>query len=269
MTTSLPDINSLEPLGSELENAKRLAAYAAVDENLDCKNHRVIGIGSGSTVVYVAERLGQYLKDPRYHDSVERFTCIPTGFQSNQLILDNGLQLGSIERTPVIDIAFDGADEIDSELSCIKGGGACLFREKLVSTSSKKFIVVADHRKWSPKALGIQWRRGVPLEVVPAAYIRVKTDLENKLKAQKVVLRQGGQAKAGPVVTDNNNFIIDADFGEIHDPKKLHQDLKMLLGVVETGLFIDNAEIAYVGNADGSVSIHNKFGKHKTINKAH
>ncbi|CCH58990.1 hypothetical protein TBLA_0B01470 [Henningerozyma blattae CBS 6284] len=252
---ALPDVKDLKPLDSEAETAKRLAAYRAVDKNIDFENHRIIGIGSGSTVVYVAERLGQYLLDPKYKPFVEKFICIPTGFQSIQLILDNGLQLGSIERNPVIDIAFDGADEVDTNLQLIKGGGACLFQEKLVSTSSKKFIIVADYRKWSPTSLGVKWTRGVPLEVVPSAYVRVKSDLINKLNCKKVVLRQGGSAKAGPVVTDNNNFILDADFGPIKDPKSLHVQLKLLLGIVETGLFIDNADIAYIGNSDGTVLI--------------
>ncbi|EDO16938.1 hypothetical protein Kpol_1020p47 [Vanderwaltozyma polyspora DSM 70294] len=256
--SSVPDIKTLPKLSNPLEDAKRLAAYRAVDENVDFQNERVIGIGSGSTVVYVAERLGQYLKDPKYTKYVSQFVCIPTGFQSRALILDNGLQLDSIDHHPIIDIAFDGADEVDVNLQLIKGGGACLFQEKLVSTSAKRFIVVADHRKQSPQYLGKNWRQGVPIEVVPSAYVRVQHDLLNKLHAQTAVVRQGGSAKAGPVVTDNNNFIIDADFGEIKDPKSLYVSIEMLIGVVEVGLFIDNAEKVYFGNADGSVNVLDK-----------
>lgn len=126
--SAIPDINSLAKLANPLEDAKRTAAYRAVDENLDVNAHKIIGIGSGSTVVYVAERLGQYRKDPSFSQQVSQFVCIPTGFQSRQLILDNGLQLGSIEQHPSIDIAFDGADEVDHNLQLIKGGGACLFQ---------------------------------------------------------------------------------------------------------------------------------------------
>ncbi|CCF60255.1 hypothetical protein KAFR_0J01910 [Kazachstania africana CBS 2517] len=251
------NVKDLPQLSSKLEEAKRTAAYNAVDQNINFEEHRIIGIGSGSTVVYVAERLGQYLKDPARHEQVANFICIPTGFQSRMLIKENGLQLGSIEMFPDIDIAFDGADEVDENMQLIKGGGACLFQEKLVSTSSKKFIVVADYRKKSPKYLGTNWKQGVPIEVVPSAYVRVTKDLETKLHAKKVVVREGTPAKAGPVVTDNNNFIIDADFGEIHDPKLLHTQIKSLVGVVETGLFIDNAEIVYFGNDDGTVSVMN------------
>ncbi|CAL9735131.1 ribose-5-phosphate isomerase [Monosporozyma servazzii] len=251
----IPAVNTLPNLANPLEDAKRAAAYRAVDENLKVQDHVIIGIGSGSTVVYVAERIGQYLLDDKYKQYVSKFVCIPTGFQSRKLILDNGLQLGSIEQHPIIDIAFDGADEVDANLQLIKGGGACQFQEKLVSTSSKIFIVVADYRKKSPQYLGTNWKQGVPIEVVPSAYVRVVHDLEKVLGAQKAVVRQGGSAKAGPIVTDNNNFIIDADFGQIKDPKKLNIDIKLLVGVVETGLFIDNAEKAYFGNSDGSVEV--------------
>ncbi|QEU59620.1 Rki1 [Kluyveromyces lactis] len=245
----LSDLNKLPPLADQLEQAKRIAAYRAVDENFDAKTHKVVGVGSGTTVVYVAERLGEYI------DEKTNFVCIPTGFQSKQLILSNKLQLGVIEQFPEVDIAFDGADEVDADLQLIKGGGACLFQEKLVSTSAKKFIVVADSRKKSPKYLGTSWKKGVPIEVVPSSYVRVLSDLKNKLNCKSAVVRQGGSAKAGPVVTDNCNFIIDADFGEITDPRKLHQDIKLLVGVVETGLFIDNAEKAYFGYPDGSVDL--------------
>lgn len=253
----VPAIETLPKLEDKLESAKRSAAYRAIDENIDFNNDKVIGIGSGSTVVYAAERLGQYLKDSEYSEQVSQFICIPTGFQSRRLILDNGLKLGSIEENSIIDVDFDGADEIDNGLNLIKGGGACLFQEKLVSTSSKKFVVIADYRKKSPQCLGTNWRQGVPIEIVPSAYVRVTDDLK-KLGAVKIVVRQGGSAKAGPVVTDNNNFLIDADFSLIENPSDLHHKIKSLVGVVETGLFIDNASKAYIGNADGSVQVFEK-----------
>lgn len=227
------------------EQAKKNAAYKAVDENFP-KNAKVIGVGSGSTVVYVAERLGQL-------PNKSEFVCIPTGFQSKQLIISNGLNLGAIEQFPQIDVAFDGADECDEDLNLIKGGGACLFQEKLVAEAASKFIVVADYRKKS-SALGVKWTKGVPIEIVPNSYAKVISDLV-KLGATNVVLRQGGAAKAGPVITDNNNFLLDADFGEIKDPKTLHSQIKALVGVVETGLFTSKAEKAYFGESDGAVTL--------------
>lgn len=232
-------------MSSLIEKSKRIAAHRAVDENLPA-DARVVGVGSGSTVVYVAERLGQLPQK-------SQFVCIPTGFQSKQLIIDNGLTLGTIEQFPRVDIAFDGADEVDSHLALIKGGGACLFQEKLVAEAAHKFIVVADFRKES-SALGSKWTQGVPIEIVPNSYAKVTLDLQG-LGARKVVLRQGGLAKAGPVVTDNNNFLLDADFGEIADPEKLHAQIKALVGVVETGLFTKMAAKAYFGQENGEVSV--------------
>lgn len=232
-----------------VEKAKKSAAYQAVDENFP-EGAKVVGVGSGSTVIYVAERISQ-LKNK------ESFVCVPTGFQSKQLIIEAGLRLGTIEQYPAVDIAFDGADEVDTELNLIKGGGACLFQEKLVAAAASKFVIVADFRKRSPSKLGIQWRKGVPIEIVPCAYAKVSKDLE-AMGAKKVELRQGGSAKAGPVVTDNNNFLIDADFGEIADPAKLHTDIKQLVGVVETGLFVQMADKTYFGEESGEVKCWSK-----------
>lgn len=229
-----------------IESAKKAAAYRAVDENLP-DHAKVIGIGSGSTVVFAAERLGQL-------SNKDLFVCIPTGFQSRQLIIDNGLHLGTIEQYPKVDIAFDGADEVDPKLNLIKGGGACLFQEKLVAQAAKTFVVVADFRKKSPDYLGVLWRRGVPIEIVPNSYAKVTLDLK-ELGADTIILRQGGSAKAGPVITDNNNFIIDADFGLIEDPVELHAKIKALVGVVDTGLFTKMTAKAYFGEEDGEVSV--------------
>lgn len=230
---------------SLVEQSKKLCAYAAVDNNLK-PNHKVIGIGSGSTVVYIAERIGQL-------PNKEKFVCIPTGFQSKQLIIDNGLQLGGLEEYPTIDIAFDGADEIDSSLNCIKGGGACLLQEKLVADSSNEFILVADDRK-NTGVLGRGWKKGVPIEVVPNAYNKIIKEL--KALNGSPTVRPGAPAKAGPVITDNGNFIVDCDFGEIKvsEVAELNAKIKAMVGVVETGLFVKMAQKAYIGNADGTVT---------------
>lgn len=162
-TTVLDDVKL-----SPVEASKRRAAYKAVEDHFD-NSYRYIGIGSGSTVVYVVEAIAE-----RGRDVTSKMIFVPTGDQSKQLIIEAGLPLGSIDSLPPVDInqekmsgltaqmvftgeqdlglkgkrqsldvAFDGADEIDEELNCIKGGGACLFQEKLVATSAKKFICVA------------------------------------------------------------------------------------------------------------------------------
>lgn len=240
------------PPQSLVEKAKRAAAYAAVDEHFP-PDAKVIGVGSGSTVVYAVERIAQ-LKEEKGIDT-DKILFVPTGFQSKQLILEAGLRVSAIDQYAVgeLDIVFDGADEVDPELNCIKGGGACLFQEKLVGQCARKFVVVADSSKRSQK-LGESWITGIPIEVVPMAYPKVESDLY-RMGALAVSLRQGGKAKAGPVVTDNGNFILDTHFGAI-EPESVRQldiKIKLLVGVVETGLF-GNAEVAYFGETDGTAS---------------
>ncbi|KAJ3002511.1 UNVERIFIED_CONTAM: hypothetical protein HDU68_006191, partial [Siphonaria sp. JEL0065] len=115
-----------------VEQAKKEASYAAIDEHINASTH-VIGIGSGSTVVYCVERLSQRFKT---EPDLKIKACIPTSFQANQLILEAGLPLAELNAHPIIDVTFDGADEIDASLNCIKGGGGCHLQEKLVAAAS-------------------------------------------------------------------------------------------------------------------------------------
>ncbi|CAB59692.1 Ribose-5-phosphate isomerase [Schizosaccharomyces pombe] len=240
---------------SPIELAKRLACHMAVDENYP-ENPKVIGIGSGSTVVYVVERL---LTKP----GVDSVVFIPTGFQSKQLIVNNGLRLGDPDCYPNVDVSFDGADEVDDNLQCIKGGGACLFQEKLIAFLAKRLVIVADSRKNS-HVLGEYWKKGVPIEVMPMAYASILPQLV-ELGAIEPKLRMGAPGKAGPVVTDNGNFIIDAHFGLIKNPKELFAKIKLLVGVVEVGLFCDMISAVYFGSKDGSVTVKKASGEKHII----
>uniref|UniRef100_K3WR92 Ribose-5-phosphate isomerase n=1 Tax=Globisporangium ultimum (strain ATCC 200006 / CBS 805.95 / DAOM BR144) TaxID=431595 RepID=K3WR92_GLOUD len=226
---------------SGIEDAKRTAARQAVDEYV--KDGFIVGVGSGSTVVYAAERLGELVQQQKLN-----IKCIPTSFQSKQLIAQHKLTLTSLDENPVIDVTIDGADEVDLQLNCIKGGGACQLQEKIVAFAAKKFVIIADYRKESSK-LGEQWVQGVPIEVVPMAYV----PLMNKLKefGGAPVLRMA-KNKAGPVVTDNGNFVLDVNFGLIDNAQALNDRIKLLPGVVEVGLFCGMAEKAFFGQADGS-----------------
>lgn len=251
---TFPEPSSLSPV----EASKRLAAHKAVDDHFP-KDARVIGIGSGSTVIYAVERILE-LKD------IQDVVFVPTGFQSKELINGGGLRLGEIDGFPEIDVAFDGADEVDSNLQCIKGGGACLFQEKLVASCAAKFVIVADYRKNS-KLLGEKWVQGIPIEIVPLSHAKVIRELI-KLGSDNPSLRMGGKAKAGPVLTDNGNFIIDAPFPirtQENHPAKLLSQIKSLCGVVECGLFVDMAEVAYFGNEDGSVDVRYADGRTEHI----
>jgi ribose 5-phosphate isomerase A len=214
-----------------------------VDEYV--KDGYVVGVGSGSTVVYAAERLGELVREAGV-----RIKCIPTSFQAKQLIAQHRLVLTSLDEHPVIDVTIDGADEVDLALNCIKGGGGCQLQEKIVAFASKRFVVIADSRKESNK-LGQQWTQGVPVEVIPMAYVPLMRRME--AMGGTPVLRMA-TAKAGPVVTDNGNFVLDVSFGVIEDPASLGHRLKLLPGVVEVGLFCGMAEKAYFGHEDGSIT---------------
>ncbi|KAJ1804801.1 ribose-5-phosphate isomerase rki1, partial [Coemansia sp. RSA 2599] len=258
-----------------IEQAKRSAAFAAVDKHVD-STVRVLGVGSGSTVVYAAERLVQLKNEGKLNPDL---LCVPTSFQSKQLIVDAGLRAADLDDLPVldpesgdfasIDVTIDGADEVDSELNAIKGGGGAHLREKLVANASRKLVLIADSRKNS-ETLGTKWDKGIPVEVSPLAWRTIKRQLERMVplsrahgsaKAQsaafgfehpQAVLRQAVR-KAGPVVTDNGNFILDVGVGSIYDPLAVEQLIKMVPGVVEVGIFSGMAMEAWFGNEDGSI----------------
>jgi ribose 5-phosphate isomerase A len=230
-----------------IEIGKRTAAEKAVMENV--KKNMVLGIGSGSTVVYAVKKIAELNKEKNLN-----LKCIPSSFQSYQLIIDNGLNLVTLDQYPEIDVTIDGADEIDKNLNLIKGGGGCLVQEKIIASNSSKLIIIADFRKNSNK-LGENWKNGVPIEVIPMGYFPIAKKL-GKLGG-KPVLRMA-KAKQGPVITDNGNFIIDTDFGIIDNPSVLNEKILFIPGVVDTGFFIGMTSKAYIGQKDGSVLILQK-----------
>ena len=147
-------------------------------------------------------------------------------------------------------------------MTCIKGGGGCQLQEKLIAYCAKKFVVIADYRKKSVK-LGQNWHNGIPIEVLPSAYRLVQESIQ-RLYGGNAVLREfsgSGRGKAGPVVTDNGNFLLDWVFetkddndNVNYDWKSINKEIKMIPGVIETGLFIEMAKLAYFGNADGTIT---------------
>ena len=230
-----------------IEKGKKNAAIKAVEENI--KAGMVLGIGSGSTVIYAVEKIAELNEESNLN-----LKCIPTSFQSYQLIVENGLTLASLDQYPELDLDIDGADEIDQNLNLIKGGGGCLVQEKIIASNSKKLVIVADFRKYSEK-LGEKWKRGIPIEVIPISYVPIMKKLE-KLGGTPVL--RMAQAKAGPLISDNGNFIIDVNFGEIMNPGELNLNILIIPGVVDTGLFIGMASKAYIGLEDGKVTTLSK-----------
>ena len=215
------------------EEAKKRAAIEAVKH---VRDGFVLGLGSGSTVAYSIQEIGKRIKLEGLH-----LLGVPTSHQAFMLALCNGVPVTTLDEYPQIDLAIDGADQIDRELDLIKGMGGALTREKIVGSAAKRFIVVADETKLTDK-LGVG--QPVPVEVLPFASSVVMSRLVKM--GGKVVLR-GSEGKVGPVVTDNGNFILDADFGLIKNPRELDFKVKSVPGVVETGLFIDMVDIVYVG----------------------
>jgi len=169
-----------------------------------------------------------------------------------QLITENNLVLGTLEQYPKLDLAIDGADECDSNLNCIKGGGGCLTQEKIVAYSAKTLVIVADCSK-DQTILGTKWTKGVPIEVIPMAYKMVQNKLL-ELGSTAANLRQA-KAKAGPCVTDNGCFIIDAVFpvDAMKEPEKLENSIIGIPGVVCTGLFVGMAAEAFFGKSSTEV----------------
>lgn len=207
----------------------------------------MVGIGSGSTIVYAVERLAERVKKENLS-----IVCVPTSFQAKQLIRQHDLILSDLEENPLLDIAFDGADEVDSNRVLIKGGGGCLTQEKIVASAAKNLIIVADYTKRA-NSLGDQWKRGIPIEVIPMSYKVVQKTIEKRLGGT-AELRMA-KAKAGPLVTDNSNFIIDWKFtSNSTNWSEINTIIKMIPGVVETGLFIGMTSKVYFGEQSGNVS---------------
>jgi ribose 5-phosphate isomerase A len=228
-----------------LEEAKKKVAYEAVQH---VKDGFIVGLGSGSTAAYAIEALGERIKRERI-----RVLGVPTSYQAFLLAVEHGIAVTTLEEHPIIDVDIDGADQIDPKLNLIKGMGAALAREKIVASASKQNIIIADASK-KVKALG-ENNHPVPVEVLPFAITFVKRRIE--AAGGKAVLREG-KSKLGPVITDNGNAIIDAFFGVINNAAELEQKLKMIPGVVETGLFTHLADTAYVGTASTVEKIERK-----------
>lgn len=206
-------------------------------------------------MTYVLSRLVERCKEKSLS-----IKCIPTSFQSKQLIYDYKLPLTEIDCHPVIDVTIDGADEVDENLVAIKGGGACLAQEKVVAAAAKKFVVVADYRKDS-KNLGDNWQKGIPIEVLPMACQSVRHQISKMFDVPiGDIVQRIGKEKAGPVITDNGNMILDWKFlfesrgcRTAADWKTLSNNVKLIPGVVETGIFADMVREAYFGKPDGTV----------------
>lgn len=217
-------------------NLKKITGYEAAAEVLD---GQVIGLGTGSTTHYFIEKLGMRLQEEELADIMG----IPTSYQSFFLAKDSNIPVTTLEEHDV-DIAVDGADEVDPAMNLIKGGGAAHTLEKIVDYSADRFIVIVDDSKMV-KTLG---EFPVPVEVIPAASRIVSKILEDMGAATSIRM---AERKDGPVITDNGNFVIDAEFGLLNDPDDLEIELNSIPGVVENGIFSGVVDQVFVGTPEG------------------
>ncbi len=205
----------------------------------------LIGLGSGRAVAQVLNMIGEKIKKEGL-----KLTFVPSSYQIELLSRHLGLKLTHLEAGRLLDLALDGADQVEVKtLNMIKGGGAALAREKIIDSNSKKVAIVITEDKLT-KNLGEG--KPVPVEVLPFGVDAVIHSIEKI--GGRPTLRQG-QGKVGPIITDNGNMIVDVDFGRIEDPQTLEGEIKMIPGVVEVGLFTGLADLVYVGRGDGTVEV--------------
>jgi len=218
------------------EQLKQKAAHYAVGF---IKSGMVVGLGTGSTAAYAVQQIAKRLRT----GDLKNIVGIPTSIRTEQLARELNIPLCGFDAQPEIDLTIDGADEVDADLNLIKGGGGALLREKVVAQASRRNIIVVDESKLSPR-LGTRW--ALPVEIIPFA----ANPEENFLRSlgASVVLRLDGQGQ--PYKTDQHNYILDANFGEMADPDRLAAKLNERAGIVEHGLFLGLAGDVIVAAQD-------------------
>ncbi len=227
---------------SPIDKAKFVAAKRATDFVEDGMR---VGLGTGSTAAWLVRCLG---------DMVEgglRMKGVPTSTRTAALARDVGIEVISLDEAKWLDLTIDGADEFDSSLNLIKGGGGALLQEKIVATASDQMVVIADAGK-EVEHLGAF---PLPIEVIPFGWQTTQALIEETLISMDVLgrtssLRMNGSA---PFVTDEGNYIIDLHLGRIGNPRQMALVLNQMPGVVENGLFIDICDTVILGFGDGKV----------------
>ncbi len=235
---------------SELQlQMKEAVAKAAVDQIQD---DMILGLGSGSTAALMIKALGKKIAD----GSLKNVVGVTTSFQGEVLAAELGITLRSLSAVSKVDLAIDGADEVDPAFQLIKGGGACHVQEKLVAAIAEKFIVVVDSTKLVDK-LNLDFL--LPVEVLPSAWKQVKNTLKDLGAYSDLRMAVN---KAGPVVTDQGNLILDLKFKEgIENPENAEKEINNIPGVLENGLFINLANEILVGRIENGVAGVNRLEK--------
>ncbi len=222
-----------------MSSAKRNAAKSAVGL---IPSSGAIGLGSGSTVALFAEELGKRISSQECTVSV-----VPSSYQAYQLAIEHRIPLTNLDENPELLLTVDGADEVDRNLNLTKGGGGALLREKIVAAASQRLAIIIDESKLVEKLAS---KFLIPVEILPFSLgyvLRAIKDLGVEPRLRRA------ERKMGPVVTDNGNFILDLQFRQpLEDPDNMAVNLKMIPGVIETGLFVGMADEVHVGTDDGA-----------------
>lgn len=223
----------------DLDRLKKAAALEAVEF---VRDGMIVGLGTGSTAKHMIVALGEKVR------AGMRLRGVPTSHETAALAKEAGITLIDADNRWEIDVAIDGADQVDPGLNLIKGGGGALLKEKIVAASAKQFIVLVDYTKQVP-VLGGSFP--LPIEIIPFGWGSTAREIESLTKS-RVVLREKNGA---PFRTEAGNLIVDVHIARIHHPNDLEIALNQIPGVVETGLFIGRASILIVGSPHG-VDIH-------------
>ncbi|WP_158977877.1 ribose-5-phosphate isomerase RpiA [Cellulophaga sp. L1A9] len=221
---------------------KELAAIAAVKL---IKNHMTIGLGTGSTAAYMIAHLGKRIKNEGLN-----INGVPTSEATEKLAQENGIKIISLEEAKKIDITIDGADEFDSYLQLIKGGGGALLREKIIASSSEFNIIITDSAKQVHRLGAFR----LPIETIPFATKKIAALLQEK--GLDPILRKKDNSVS---ITDENNYILDLNIMPFYNLEHLNQELVAIPGIVETGLFLTTTDLILMGK--GSKVIHFKKNK--------
>ena len=218
-----------------LEALKELAARAAVEY---VKDGHVVGLGTGSTARYVVLALGERVK------AGLTIKGVPTSRETAELARQQGIPLIDHDNAWIIDVAIDGADQVDPGFNLIKGGGGALLKEKIVAASAKQFIVLVDHTKRVP-VLGGSFP--LPIEVIPFGWGSTAREIEALTKSRVVLRERNGS----PFNTEAGHVILDVHLPRIDNPRELEIALNLIPGVIETGLFVGRTDLLIVGTPNG------------------
>ncbi len=216
------------------EQLKKIAAEKATEE---IREDMVVGLGTGSTVYYALLKIGTMVRNGL------NIIGIPTSSGTEKIATEQGIPLSTLTAHPILELTIDGADEVDTHLNLIKGGGAALVREKIIANASRRIVIVVDESKMS-RVLGTSF--ALPVEIVQFGWEATKREIENICEQSEI--RGGIQ---NPLITDNGNYILDCHFDGIHEPEKVELQLNNIPGVVENGIFVNRADKVIIGTSDG------------------